>query len=142
MDGRNAARDVRCHGHIGLTGYERELLLGLPVLLRVVSIAEAREGLISERYQACTQRRCADVVAADTHDGEYQAGRTRQGVPRQEHAGQQWHRGHHRRRERLLGEIADVWQPRRVVGIRAGVVMVRLVGCLVVKDARRQADGG
>src|SRR5713101_6648113 len=26
MDGRNAARDVRCHGHIGLTGYERELL--------------------------------------------------------------------------------------------------------------------
>ena len=87
------------------------------------------------------QRRCADPVVADKRHGEHKAGRTWQGFSRQEHAGQQWHRGRHRCHERLLGEIADVWQPRSVVGIRAGVV-VRLVGCLVVKDARCQADGG
>ena len=81
-------------------------------------------------------------MAAATHEGEHHAGRPWQGFPRQEHAGQQWHRGYDRCRQRLLGEIADVWQSRRVVRIMAGVVMVRLVGCLVMKDARRQTDGG
>lgn len=88
------------------------------------------------------QGRCADVKAADEGDGQHNAGRGRQGYPQQEHAGQQWPRGHHRGRERLVGKIAEVWQPRSVVSVMAGVMMVRRVGSLVMKDTRRQADGG
>jgi hypothetical protein len=81
-------------------------------------------------------------VAADTLDGEEQVRKTWEDVSRCVQAGQQWRWGHVRRGEGLLGEIADVWQPRRVVGMRASMVMVRLAGCLVVKDACRQTDGG
>jgi len=81
-------------------------------------------------------------VVADIRDGEEHVRKTWEEVSRCVQAGQQWRWGHGRRGEGLLGEIADVWQPRRVVGMRAAGVMVRLVGCLVVKDARRQTDGG
>ena len=82
-------------------------------------------------------------MAADRCDGEYKAQRTQEGFPWREHAGEQWHRGHYCRREGLVGEITDVWQPRSMVGLRASVVVrMRLVGYLMVKNPGCQAEGG
>ena len=84
-------------------------------------------------------------MAADKLDGEEHVRKTWEEVSRGVQAAQQWRWGHGRRGEGLLGEIADVWQSRGMLGIRTGMVvlvLVRLVGWLVVKEPCRQADGG
>jgi hypothetical protein len=84
-----------------------------------------------------------DPMATGKYDEKHTVGRTQEGFPWRKHVGEQWHRGYHHSREGLMGEIADVWQPRRMVGIRAGVVVVMcLMWGLVMKDACCQADGG
>ena len=104
-------------------------------------IAEAREGYDIRAVLGVYQRRCSDPMAADKCAGEDKAGRTQEGFPRRERRGEHWHGRSYCRREGLLGEITDVWQPRSMVVIRASVVvMVCLAGCLKVKNPSCQAE--